>query len=160
MAQKNPKAKRPYTRQWFHKYFCTISGGKKAKNVVIHRLLHENQPPKIHHASCWSIPAVAHIKQRVMFVRHAIYVHSLARSHTTIHKGKTSIRRIVTISLSFRASKWIFFSAAPAKSSYTCMHTHQQTTHESVLRAMGSPPRASSQRLSRFLFLFISQAQN
>lgn len=48
-----------------------------------------------------------------------------------------------------------FFSAAPAKSSYTCMHTHQQTTHESVLRAGLSAESESVEPAIELLFIFV-----
>jgi hypothetical protein len=124
--------------------------------VVIHRLLHENQPPKIHHASCWLVyPSSRAVPQytvssRLMFARHAI--RTLARSHTTIHKGKTSIRRIVTISLSFRASKWIFFGNTSKKQrSYMHIHTHQQA---GVYYALWLSER-EWERAIELLFIFV-----
>jgi hypothetical protein len=92
---------------------------------------------KIHHASCWSSSSSSPTiySQRQTDVRPTCYI-ALARTQPTIHKGKTSIRRIVTISLSFHASKWIFFPQLQQKAALIHAHTHRQTAARvCVLRA-------------------------
>jgi hypothetical protein len=107
---------------------------------------------KIHHASCWSSSSSSSptiYSQRQTDVRPTCYI-ALARTQPTIHKGKTSIRRIVTISLSFRASKWIFFPQLQQKAAliHAHTHTHQQTAASvCILRAL-----RESERLSCFYF--------
>jgi len=112
---------------------------------------------KIHHASCWSSSSSSPTiySQRQTDVRPTCYI-ALARTQPTIHKGKTSIRRIVTISLSFRASKWNFFPAAPAKSSaHTCTYTSADSS-QSVCITSSERVR---ERAIELLFIFVHFAR-